>query len=204
MEDRPDRRVELRVHRDEVLSVGERLESDPRAELDRARHIHDRVDVLRVAEKQGVLGHRRAAGAHGVLESAQVVDDDAVLGARVAEDLDRLVRLAPVDRHDLHSRHAVPDLVGQALCHEPCPEKAHPDGPAVRFPGAQRIVDDDHRQALAGSRSGASAIRRRSSGSTSARRGQDASLSDISVTGRGHVRSRSGSSYRRPPSASGV
>ena len=63
VEDRADRRLELGVHQHDVLAVRERLERDLRAELDRAGHLADHVDVLAPAEEERIVGHGRAAGA---------------------------------------------------------------------------------------------------------------------------------------------
>ncbi len=46
LQDRPDRGVDLGVHQHDVLAVGERLEDDVGAELDRPGDVDDDVDLL--------------------------------------------------------------------------------------------------------------------------------------------------------------
>ena len=204
VENRPEGSVELRVHRDEVLAVLERLERNLCSELDRSGDVHDRVDLLRSAEEERVLGDDGASRPHRVFEVVEVRRFDGVVVAGVAEHVERLLGTSAVDRDDLHSRDAVSDLVREALSHEAGAQHPDPDGPAFLLAGAQRPVDDDHQTAPAGSRSASTAILRRTSDSTSASSGQAASFSEISLTGRGHVSPRAGSSHRSPPSAPGV
>ena len=52
LQDRADRRVDLGVHQHDVLAVLERLERDPGAELDRAGHVDEDVDLLGAAEQR--------------------------------------------------------------------------------------------------------------------------------------------------------
>ena len=204
VEDRPDGAVELRVHGDEVLAVLESLECDPGPELDRTGDVHDRVDLLRLAEEKRVLGDDRPSGPHRILEVAEARRYYCLVVARVAEDAERLVGATAVDRDDVHSRDAVSDLVREALGHESGAEHPDSDRTAFLLTRAQRLVDDDHRTVPAGSRSASMAILRRTSGSTSASSGQAASFSEISLTGRGQVSPRPGSSHRSPPSTPGV
>ena len=61
LEDRADRRVELRVHQHDRFAVFERLERNLRAELDRAGHVDQDVDLLRLAEECVVCDNRPPA-----------------------------------------------------------------------------------------------------------------------------------------------
>ena len=79
MQDRTDRRVQFRIHEHDRLPVLERLEQDLRAELDRAGHVDEDVDLLGLAEKERVVRHDRTAGFGGVLDFAHGRRDDHVI-----------------------------------------------------------------------------------------------------------------------------
>ena len=59
LKDRSDRRIDLGVHQHDVLAVLERLEHDVGAELDRAGHIDQHIDMLRARQQQRILGRDR-------------------------------------------------------------------------------------------------------------------------------------------------
>jgi len=48
---RIDRRIELRIHQHDRLAVRERIEADLRSELDRARELHEDVDLFDAARE---------------------------------------------------------------------------------------------------------------------------------------------------------
>ena len=68
LQDRTDGRVHLGVHQHHRLAVPEGLEDDVSAELDRARHVDDDVDLGRAADQERVLGDGRQALANRVVE----------------------------------------------------------------------------------------------------------------------------------------
>ena len=206
LEDRADRRVELRVHQHDRFAVLERLERNLRAELDRAGHVDQDVDLLRLAEEECVVCDNRPPGADGVLELSRRRRYDHVVASRIVVDLLCALEVAAVHRRHLHSRHAVNDLVREPLGHEAGADHADAHRLSLRFAGAERVVDNDHETAAPCSAGtlGSIVMRRAISCSFSDRRGKARSFSVISVTGSGQVRPRRGSSWRRPPSASGV
>ncbi len=69
--------------------------------------------------------------------------------AGVLDDVGRALQLAAGHRHQPHARHAVGDLVGKALGHEPGADDPDPDGRPGCLELAQRGVDEDHRQPAA-------------------------------------------------------
>ena len=143
-EDRTEGRVHLGVHEDDRLLVGERLEDDLGAELHRARHVDDDVHLGRAADGEGILGDDGRALADGLVESGLGLRHHHVVATRVLVDADRALGLAIVDGRHAHAAHAVDDLVGEPLAHEPGADHADADRLALRFVGGERPVDDDH------------------------------------------------------------
>src|SRR5262249_61292367 len=85
LEDRADRRVELRVHEDDVLPVLDRLECGSSAGLDLTGRLDDDVDALATTYRQQVVGHGRNAGFQGRLEVIGGGDAADAVDAGLAE-----------------------------------------------------------------------------------------------------------------------
>ena len=104
LEDRPECRVELCVHEDDVLSMLDRREAHLETEIHLSGRIHDDVDALRAADQQGIRRDDGRAPSDGILELGERRDlaGDArpVLGVDVSSPLDRAVG----DRDDLDAR----------------------------------------------------------------------------------------------------
>jgi len=201
LENRPQGRVELRVHQDHVLAVLERLEDRVRAELDRAGHVDDDVDVRRSADQHRVGGHDRPAALDGVIDGRLRISDHRIdRRVRVTVAVYGLLDATIEDRHEPDSARAVQDLVRDAARHEARAEHGDADRPPFGFSCRERRVEDDHCAATPTP----SCIRSRIDGSRSASRGQLRSLSDMSVAGSGHSIASRGSEYRSPLSAPGV
>ena len=135
LQDRADRRVDLGVHHHDVLAVGERLDEHVGAELDRAGHVDDDVDLRRPADQHRVLGDRRPAGGErrrrgrsGCRPGRRPRGPSS--GRRLGP-----LGLAVVDRRHPHAGDAVGDLVGEALAHEAGADHADPDRPVLPPPG---------------------------------------------------------------------
>ena len=144
LQNRADRRVDLGVHQHDVLAVLESLEDDARPEFDRAGHVHQHVDLLGARQQEGVFGDDRLAGADGILHLALRGGRDGVLAAGVGEHVEARCAAPVVDRHHAHPGDAVHDLIGEPLPHEAGADNGDSDRPALRFPGLQCGVDDDH------------------------------------------------------------
>ena len=183
------------------LPLRERLEHDLRAELDRAGEVDEDVDLLGAAEQERVVGDDGAVRADRVLDLGLAGRDDGVAEPGVVADAQGLLEPAGVDRRHAHAGDAVGDLVRQPLGHEAGADQRDPDRAALCLAPAQCGVDEDHSAALAVV---SAAIRDLISSRTSASGAQSASFSEISVTGSGQLRPRSGSNGDRPPSADGV
>ena len=74
LQDRADGGVDLGVHQHDVLAVPERLEGHTRAELDRAGHIDQHVDIA---------GERASSMASSVATGLPLADRDVELALRV-------------------------------------------------------------------------------------------------------------------------
>ena len=194
LEDRPDRAVELGVHEDDVLAALDRGERDVGAVLDGPRDFHDRLDRLRRAENRRIVGDRRAATRHCVVELGRRANllDGRRPGLHVG--LPGSVEPPVRDGDELHPRDGSRDLERDPATHEAGPDHPDPDRPTLPLSDLERAVDDDHRGSAAGS------ARMRTSKS-----GQLRSLSEtILGFASGQSIANTGSSQRRPRSASGV
>jgi hypothetical protein len=144
-QDGPDGRVYFGVHQDDGLPVGERLDDDARAELDRAGHVDDDVDLGRAAYEVRIFRDGGDASLDRLVEGRLGGNGLDVFAAGVSVDAERAFRPAVVDGRHPHAWNAVRDLVGEPLAHEPGADHADADRPALLFPGLQCCVDDDHR-----------------------------------------------------------
>ena len=148
------------------------------AVLDRAGHLEDAVDPLRVAQDERVLGVGGHPAAHRLAQRGDAVDGDRTLDPGVLEDAAGLVRMAVRDGDELHPARGVEDLVGHALGHEARADHGEADRLARRLALAERLVDHDHRATSvpAGWKSG-----------------HEASFSEMIATSRGHSIPKAGS-----------
>src|SRR5882762_5453200 len=142
--DGPDGGVDLGVHQHHGLAVSERVQDDPRSELDRAGDVDDDVDPGRAADRVWVFRDDGQAAPDRLVEVRLVGGGPHVLAAGVAVYVERPLRLAVVDRGHPHAGNAVDDLVGESLSHETSADQADADRFPLLFSGPQRPVDDDH------------------------------------------------------------
>ncbi len=134
LQNRPDGGIDLGVEQNDVLAVLERFESDARAELDRAGHVHQHIDFLGAGQQEGVFGDHGLAFTDGEIDLILLRRRNHVLHAAVGAQVERPLHLAVVNRHHAHSRHGVDDVVPQALRHEAGADQSHTNGPAFFFP----------------------------------------------------------------------
>ena len=144
LEDRADRRIELRVHQDDVLAVAERLEHDVRAELNGSGDLHEDVDLLRATEEHRVVRHRHAVVADRLLDVGHRGRLDDVLDAGIGAQLPRPLEPPAVHGGESHARHAVDDLVRETLGHEARADEPDANRTTLCLASAQCSVDQDH------------------------------------------------------------
>ena len=68
LEQRPDGRVELRVHQDEMFSMADRVHRHVRTEFHLSGRLDHDIDLRAFRERGGVVGDRRPAGLDGLVQ----------------------------------------------------------------------------------------------------------------------------------------
>jgi hypothetical protein len=120
-----DRRVELGVERDDILSGLERAENDARAVFQRAGRLDDDVDLLELGGRDSVPRHGRQPVRDRLGEGGGVVAHQRLGESGCGARLDGDLRTPGHDQSNTHPRRER-DLLYQAAPHEPCAD--HDDG----------------------------------------------------------------------------
>ena len=113
-------------------------------ELHRPGHVNHYVDLAGAADRERILGDRRSAAPDGVVEYPLGTGRHDFVAARVSVDLKRPFGMPVEDGGHAHSWHAVHDLVGETLPHEPSADHAYTNWRGLFLAGLESLVDDDH------------------------------------------------------------